>query len=47
MFGENIIAENVSEFPTNKIDELKKYEFTLSKAKDGKSYIFESAKKVK
>ena len=47
MFGENIVAEKVTEFPTDKIDEFKKYEFTLVKAKDGKSYIFESVKKVK
>ena len=46
-FGESIVAENVTEFPTDKIDEFKKYEFTLTKSKDGKSYIFESVKKVK
>ena len=46
-FGNNVVATDVSEFPTDKIDEFTKYEFTLTKSKDGKSYIFESAKKVK
>lgn len=46
-FGNNIVAKDVSEFPKDKIDEFTKYEFTLAKSKDGKSYIFESAKKVK
>lgn len=47
MFGEKVVAEKVSEFPKDKIDEFEKYEFTLTKSKDGKNYIFESVKKVK
>ena len=47
MSGEKIVAEDCLEFPTNKIDEFSKYEFTLTKSKDGKDYIFESVKKVK
>lgn len=47
MFGDNVIAEKISEFPTDKIKEFDKYEFTLTKSKDDKNYIFESVKKVK
>lgn len=47
MYGENIVAEKASKFPTEKIDEFTKYEFTFTKSKDGKNYIFESIKKVK
>ena len=47
MYGENIVAEEASKFPTEKIDEFTKYEFTFTKSKDGKSYVFESIKKVK
>ena len=46
-YGEKIVAEEVSKFPTDKIDKFDKYEFTLSKTKDGKKYVFESVKKVK
>ena len=46
-FGNNIVAKDVSAFPTDKIDEFTKYEFSLTKSKDGKNYIFESVKKVK
>lgn len=44
--GETIIAEEVKEFPEDKINEFDKYEITLSQTKDGK-YVFESLKKVK
>ncbi|MGN1370850.1 MAG: hypothetical protein ACI4XM_01015 [Candidatus Coprovivens sp.] len=44
--GEKIIAENVEEFPEDKIDEFDKYEITLKKSSDNK-YVFESIKKVK
>ena len=49
-FGNNIVTTieyEDSEFPKDKIDEFDKYEFTLSKTKDGKNYVFESVKKVK
>lgn len=46
-FGENIVSEKASKFPTDKINKFDKYEFTLTKTKDGKNYIFESVKKVK
>lgn len=46
-FGENVIAKDAKEFPKDKIDEFDKYEFTLTKSKDGKTYVFESVKKVK
>ena len=44
--GEKIIAENVEEFPEDKIDEFDKFEITLKKSSDNK-YVFESIKKVK
>ena len=44
--GTNVVTES-KEFPKDKIDEFDKYAFTLAKTKDGKSYIFESVKKVK
>lgn len=43
--GENIIVEDVKEFPTDFIDKFDKFEITLTK-KDN-NYIFESIKKVK
>ncbi len=43
--GETIIAEDVKEFPEDKIDEFQKYEITLKKV--DKKYVFESMKKVK
>jgi hypothetical protein len=47
MSGENVVAKDCTEFPTDKIDEFTKYEFTLKKSTDGKNYVFESVKKVK
>ena len=47
MAGEKVVAKDCIEFPSEKIDEFQKYEFTLTKTKDGKNYIFESVKKVK
>lgn len=44
--GTNIVAEE-KEFPKDKVEEFDKYDFTLTKTKDGKSYILESVKKVK
>lgn len=38
--GENVVAENVTEFPEDKIDEFTKYTFTLNKVEE--DYIFES-----
>ena len=45
--GTKVIAQNVKEFPTAKIDQFDKFQFTLTKSADGKNYIFESVKKVK
>jgi hypothetical protein len=45
--GTKVIAQNVKEFPTDKIEQFDKYQFTLTKSTDGKNYIFESVKKVK
>lgn len=46
--GEKVVAENVTEFPKDKIDEFDKYVFTLKKAQDNdKNYVFESIEKVK
>ena len=44
--GENIIAEEVRELPTDKLNECDKYIFTLTKNNDG-NYILESIEKVK
>lgn len=44
--GEKIIAENVTEFPKDKINDFDKYTFTLKKA-DNNNYVFESIEKVK
>lgn len=44
--GENIIAEEVRELPTDKLSECDKYTFTLTKNSDG-NYILESIEKVK
>lgn len=44
--GVTIISEDSDEFPTDKIDEFEKFEFTLKKSAD-KKYTLESIKKVK
>lgn len=44
--GKNVIAENVNEFPTDKIDEFDKFEITSTKTEEG-NIVFESIKKVK
>lgn len=43
--GENVVAENVTEFPKDKTNEFDKYTFTLSKTEDN-NYRFESIEKV-
>lgn len=45
--GTNIVAKNVDGFPKDHIDNFDKFEFTMKKSKDGKSFVFESVKKVK
>lgn len=43
--GENVIAENVTEFPKDKVNEFDKYTFTLAKTEDN-NYVFESIEKI-
>lgn len=43
--GINVVAEDVTEFPTDKIDEFDKFEITVTKKDD--NFIFESIKKIK
>ena len=45
--GTNVVAKNVDGFPKDHIDNFDKFEFTMKKSKDGKSFVFESVKKVK
>lgn len=43
--GEEIVAENSEEFPTNNINDFEKYTFTLTQTDDG-DYTFKSVEKV-
>lgn len=44
--GTPLVAKDVNEFPTDKIDEFDKFTITLKKADNGE-YVFESIEKVK